>query len=62
MDKKQLVTVSVLGAIIVALVCFVVFSSEKAERLTKNQLLRIEDTIYEISEVEKVLIKESRNE
>ena len=53
MDKKQLITVSVLGALIVALVCFVVFSSENTERLTKNQLLRIEDTIYELSQVEK---------
>lgn len=55
MDKKQLIIVSALGALIVALVCFVVFSSENTERLTKNQPLRIEDTIYEISDVEKYL-------
>lgn len=55
MDKKQLITVSALGALIVVLVCFVVFSSENTERLTKNQVLRIEDTIYEVSELEKYM-------
>lgn len=53
MDKKQLTIVSVLGALIVALVCFVVFTSESEARLTKNQVLRIEDTIYELTELEK---------
>lgn len=55
MDKKQLITVSALGALIVALVCFVVFSSESTERLTKNQVLRIADEIYEVEDVEKYL-------
>ena len=55
MDKKQVITVSILGALIVALVCFVVIYSGNTERLTKNQLLRIEDTIYEITEVEKYM-------
>ncbi len=53
MDKKQLTIVSILGALIVALVCYVVFTSESEERLTKNQILRIEDTIYELTELEK---------
>ena len=34
MDKKQLITVSALGALIVALVCFMVIYSESEERLT----------------------------
>lgn len=55
MDKKQVITVSILGALIVALVCFVVIYSGNTERLTKNQVLRIGDTIYEVSDVEKYL-------
>lgn len=55
MDKKQLTIVSILGVLIVALVCYVVFSSANAPRLTKNQVLRIEDTIYEYSELEKYM-------
>ena len=55
MDKKQLTIVSILGALIVALVCYVVFTSENEARLTKNQVLRIEDTIYELPELEKYM-------
>lgn len=55
MDKKQLVIVSIIGAVIVALVCFVVFSSASEPRLTKNQVLRIENTIYELPELEKYM-------
>ncbi len=55
MDKKQVTIVSILGALIVALVCFVVFTSESEVRLTKNQVLRIEDEIYELSELEKYM-------
>ena len=56
MDKKQLTIVSILGILIVALVAFVLFSSESEVRLTKNQVLRIDDTIYELPELEKYLL------
>lgn len=53
MDKKQLITVSALGALIVALVCFMVIYSESEERLTKEQIFKLNDKIYEVSEFEK---------
>lgn len=55
MDKKKLTIVSVLGALIVVLVCIVVFSAQNEERLTKNQVLRINDTVYEVAELNKYM-------
>ncbi len=55
MDTKKITIVSILGAIIVALVCIVVISSENTERLTKNQVLRINDTIFEVTELQKYM-------
>ena len=55
MDKKQLTIVSILGALIVALVFYVIFALESETRLTKNQVLRIENSIYELAELEKYM-------
>ena len=55
MDKKQVITVSVLGALIVALVCFVVVYSGNSERLTKEQMFKLDNEIYEVSEFEKYI-------
>ncbi|MBQ8299987.1 MAG: hypothetical protein IJX99_09100 [Clostridia bacterium] len=55
MDKKQMVIVSVIAAIVVALVVGVVVVSDTTPRLTKQEVLKVDNNIYTVEELEKFM-------